>query len=57
MAMHFKIYKDAIGQWRWHFKAANGRTIADSGESYYNKQDCLNGISLLKGSFNAPVYE
>ncbi len=55
--MHFKIYKDAIGQWRWHFKAANGRTIADSGESYFNKQDCLNGISLLKGSFNAPVYE
>jgi len=44
-------------QWRWRLVAANGKTIADSGESYYNKADCLAGINLVKSSANAPVHE
>ena len=55
--MKFYIYKDTQGLWRWRLVAANNRTIADSGESYYNKQDCLDAISLVKGAYNAPVYE
>ena len=31
--------------------------IADSGEGYFNKQDCLHGIELVKGAYNAPVFE
>jgi uncharacterized protein YegP (UPF0339 family) len=27
------VYKAADG-WRWRMKAANGRTVADSGEAY-----------------------
>lgn len=27
--------------WRWVAKAANGRTVATSGESYTNRADCL----------------
>lgn len=37
--------------------AANSRKIANSGEGYYNKADCLAAINLVKGSTNAPVYE
>lgn len=55
--MYFIIYKDASALWRWRLNAANHKTIADSGESYWNKQDCLNGINLVKQAYNAPVYE
>lgn len=55
--MVYYIYKDVQGYWRWHLLAANNRKIADSGESYYNKSDCLAAINLVKGSANAPVYE
>ncbi len=55
--MAFYIYKDAAGLWRWYLQAANNRKIADSGESYYNKQDCLHGIDLVKSAWNANVYE
>lgn len=55
--MYFFIYKDRSNQWRWRLVAANHKTIADSAESYHNKQDCLNGISLVKQAHNAPVYE
>ena len=45
----------AIGGGR--FVAANGRILADSGEGYHNKADALYGISLVKGSSTAPIYE
>ena len=53
----YQIYQDVSRQWRWRFVAANGRIIATSGESYWNKADCEHGIMLVKGSSNAPVYE
>ena len=54
--MYYQIYKDARNQWRWRLKAANHETIA-SGESYWNKSDCLHAINLVKSSSDAPVYE
>lgn len=53
---YYQLYKDANQQWRWRFVASNGRIIAVSSESYYNKSDCLNGIALMKASATAPVY-
>jgi uncharacterized protein YegP (UPF0339 family) len=55
--MRYNIYKDKQGYWRWRLLAANNRVIADSGEAYFNKQDCLHGIDLVKSAYNAPVYE
>lgn len=55
--MYYLVYVDANRQWRWRLIAANNRIIANSGESYYNKQDCLSAISLVKGSGAAPVRE
>lgn len=57
MQSQFVVYRDHAYQWRWTFFAANGRKIADSGEGYVNKADCLAGITLLKASFSAQVYE
>lgn len=53
--MYYHLYVDANRQWRWRLIAANNRIIANSGESYLNRQDCLNAISLVKGSAAAPV--
>jgi Uncharacterized conserved protein len=55
--MHYKIYKDRLNQWRWRYVSSNGRTIADSAEGYYNRSDAMNGINLMKASYNSPVYE
>lgn len=55
--MTYYIYKDSEGYWRWKLLAANNRNIANSGEGYFNKADCLSAIKLVKGSSNAPVYE
>lgn len=55
--MAYYIYRDSNNHWRWYLLAGNNRKIANSGEGYYNKQDCLDAIGLVKGSYNAPVYE
>ena len=53
--MEYQVYKVTAGQYRWRLVAANNRRIADSGEGYNNKADCLAAINLVKGSANAPV--
>lgn len=65
--MHFEIYPQNSGertsllmgeQWRWRLKAANNKIIATSGESYWNKQDCLHAIDLVVGaSSSTPINE
>jgi uncharacterized protein YegP (UPF0339 family) len=55
--MEYQVYTDASSQWRWRLQAANNRIIAVSSESYVNKQDCLNAITLVKSSSSAPVVE
>jgi len=44
----FKVYKDKAEEWRWRFIASNGKIIADSGEGYHNRADCVHGIELIK---------
>jgi uncharacterized protein len=53
----YVVYEDASKEWRWQLRAGNNRIIADSGEGYHNKQDCLHAITLVKGSKDAPVKE
>lgn len=43
--MKFEMYQQG-GQWRWRLKAGNGEIIA-SGESYHNRQDCVNAVNLV----------
>lgn len=39
-----EIYKDRAGEYRWRARARNGRIVADSGEGYGRRRDCLRGI-------------
>ena len=49
------VFKDAAGEWRWHLRASNDRIIADSGEGYHHRQDCLHAVELVKASKDVPV--
>ncbi len=51
----FQVYEDTAGEWRWRLVAGNDRLIADSGEGYRHKHDCLHGIELVKDSKDAQV--
>jgi uncharacterized protein YegP (UPF0339 family) len=47
-ALTFEVFKDSRGEFRWRLRAANAKIIADSGEGYKAKADCLHGIDLVK---------
>lgn len=53
--MYYYVYLDAARQWRWTLYAANGKKIANSGEGYFNKQDCLHALDLTANSRGTPV--
>lgn len=42
--------------WYWHLKAANNEIIAQ-GEGYTSKAGALHAVTLVKSSYNAPVYD
>lgn len=44
----FFRYTDAAGEWRWRFKAPNGKIMADSGEGYETLAGCNNAIDVIK---------
>ncbi|RTE91028.1 MULTISPECIES: DUF1508 domain-containing protein [Bradyrhizobium] len=48
--MYFQLYRDARNEWRWTLYSVNERKIADSGEGYHNKVDCLGAIELVKST-------
>lgn len=47
------VYQDAGQEWRWRIKTENGSILADSGEGYKSKVDCLHGLyGIFFGSFD-----
>jgi uncharacterized protein YegP (UPF0339 family) len=40
----FEVYVDGAAEWRWRFWAPNGRKLADSGEAYTKRHDCVAAI-------------
>lgn len=51
----FYMYVDTQRQWRWFLQSSNGRKIANGGEGYHNKDDCIHAINLVAGSDGAPI--
>jgi len=54
--MRYSVYNDSAGFFRWRLYAANNRIIADSGEGYYNRSDCISAIKLVQGSAVATIH-
>ena len=55
MKMRYELYRDRSSQWRWRLWSINNRIIADSGEGYINKRDCIHAIGLVKNSYYAEI--
>jgi uncharacterized protein YegP (UPF0339 family) len=53
--MHFFVYKDQRFEWRWRLVAGNNRIIADSGEGYINRQDCVRILNMFAGDARVPI--
>ncbi|PSD28307.1 YegP family protein [Stenotrophomonas indicatrix] len=54
----FVVYKDKAGEFRWRLYAQNGRVIADSGEGYKNRVDCVAGAKLVASiAAGAGIYD
>lgn len=53
--MVYYIYLDTSRQWRWRLVAANNRIIANSGEGYYNQDDCIHAVNLVKATAQTPI--
>jgi uncharacterized protein len=45
--MKFVLYTDANNQYRWYLQADNGKKIANSGEGYHNRNDCIDAVYLV----------
>lgn len=50
----FEVYLDKAGEFRFRLKAVNGQIIA-TGESYKQKDGCLNGIESIKKNADSEV--
>lgn len=55
--MYYYLYIDVNRHWRWTLYAANNRKIANSGEGYFNKVDCIAAINLVKNSGSVIIRE
>ncbi len=44
---HFELYRDRRGEWRWRFRAGNGKIIAVSSEGYVHRYDADRGMLLM----------
>lgn len=56
--MQFWMYRDVTGQFRWYLQAANGKKVAVSGEGYFNRDDCIHAVNLVRGTNEStPFYE
>ncbi|WP_279459094.1 YegP family protein [Actinobacillus delphinicola] len=51
--MHFEIYTDKAGEFRWRLVAGNGNIIATGGDGYKHRKDCEHGIDLVKSTTSA----
>jgi len=55
-APYFDLYNDVEGEWRWRFRAHDGRILAESRESFATEEDCKAAIeNLRREAPNAPV--
>jgi uncharacterized protein YegP (UPF0339 family) len=55
--MRFEVYRDAAGEWRWRLRHQNGQVVAESGEGYRRREDCEQGINLVKQSASATMVD
>lgn len=63
MSTRVELYKSASWdhvdqrlQWRWRFVSSNGRILADGGQGYSRRIDCIKGAALVLGADHYPGF-
>lgn len=51
-----EVYRDNEGLWRWRWLAKNGHVMADSGQGYADKRDCIRGLERVTGGWFDVTY-
>lgn len=52
----FELYRTRFRrEWRWRFKASNGRIIFASSEGYRNRGDAIFSIGIARRSASAEI--
>ncbi len=55
--VHFKVYQDTLGGWRWRLIAANNYIVAVSSESYDSKQGAVDSADWVRRNGpTAPIF-
>jgi uncharacterized protein len=49
------LYRDKKSEWRWRFVSSNGRTLADSAESYKRIGGATKAIMSLRTTITAEI--
>ena len=44
----FEVYQDSKKEWRWRYKAANGKIIATPGDAYGSKSDAKRSVEAMQ---------
>lgn len=53
----FNVYRDQTRRWRWRLVASNGRIVADSGQSYGRRNECVEAVNRTRRiANNAAIY-
>lgn len=53
--VHFEIFRDRAGEYRWRLVAANGREVSWS-EGYITKQGAIDSVNWVKTwAITAPI--
>jgi uncharacterized protein YegP (UPF0339 family) len=56
--MKFVMFKDEIGEWRWHLVGRNGRIIAAAGEGFKRKGACKKSVEKVReGALMATIVD
>ncbi len=57
-SLTFEVFEDERGDHRWRLRHDNGNIVADSGEGYTDRRDCIAGIERVKTDApDAPVID
>jgi uncharacterized protein YegP (UPF0339 family) len=48
------VYRDESGEYRWHAKSGNGKTVSESGEGYEDQHYAINAAKKF-GPTNAVI--
>jgi hypothetical protein len=56
--MHYQVYREPSSNlWCWTLYDGQGRMLARNVEKYYNKEDCLAAVDVVRFSRSIPVNE